>query len=164
MAEYTWDLGFNFDSLPDPDNDGNPYLLNGSVQFPSSGPSPGPSRFQVGDFVSFNLYNRTPNAIQTAYVVDGGLITFRSGDRLNTSTSPLAQNSIPIAAMRSNGFGSSVSIATASNVPAWLPLVPKQEIMNNGEFYFTILLYVQGPSSRITFRVDPEMIVGGTND
>lgn len=166
MAQYAWDIGFDFNALSDPENNNLPYLPNGCIQVindPVKGWTAGstPKIFQVGDMLCFNGFDRTENASPGDHTIIGGSITFVKADSATTSSSPFSINPINIGNVVSTSTGTSAYIWTPPNAPGYFNVVGFMTLANPGHYNFTILLDVQDKNqNKMTFRADPEMIVG----
>lgn len=190
MAAYMWDLGFNINAPVNANsNDGCPLLENGPVSLSGTAHECSPS-FAVGDVLGFNLFNiTTPPG---SYQVTSGSIQFWTVPKsATTSTFPFsvtppmtlgngAQASIQQGTLQGTttpcttlefglyanptGSGGSAVFGMNGNFPCWAIFAPVP-LVNEGSFNFTVKVNVQliGGGSTLTFRLDPEMIVGGTN-
>lgn len=176
--QYYWDLGFNFQSSPDPSNPEDQRLISyGFVMVQSGGNvDASPIGLSVGDTIGFNVFNTTPGVTfpDPDYSITAGAITFTdfvTGLPASPFTGP---NPLPVTPMSPSGYGWSTylsgvkpsQVATQSTTAPKYPIyncIAPQTVANPGDYRVTFSLTVQGPpngSPPVPFYADPEMSVG----
>jgi hypothetical protein len=184
---FTWELGFDFDMLPDPDDGTRTYLLNGFV---SGADLASPMLIEREDSVAVHLFNVTPGALSSEYEVTSGTLTFFNALIASETAYPFnpsdpvivggdnpdrpPQEITPEILPPSLGVPATITIpdlGTTTNSelsttfpgqprPRW-KLVDAQTFALDGIFTVTFQVIVQGPNGTKRFRVDPQMIIGG---
>ncbi len=184
---FTWELGFDFNMLPDPDDGTRTYLLNGFV---SGVDLASPMLVEREDSVAVHLFNVTPGALLSDYEVTSGTLTFFNalvasetaypfipgpvivgGDNLDTPPQEVIPDiSLPAAlgvpaTIAIPALGATIHPCLSTTFPGqphprW-NLVHTQTFALDGIFTVTFEVIVQGPNAPKTFRVDPQMIIGG---
>ncbi|HWM90990.1 MAG TPA: hypothetical protein VN493_09505 [Thermoanaerobaculia bacterium] len=185
---FFWDIGFDFNSVQNP-RTGEDFLAIGLVLAqPNNADVPAtPVGISIGDTIGFFAYDITSNPTGTSSIT-GGAITFtnavpQSDSNNNTITSPFNNStgdfltSISIPALTNIGTGMSTifsgiqapQASTTNNAATFTKFsIGSMTVNNLGRFMMTVELTVQVPNGNggtttKTFFVDPEMIVGGTN-
>jgi len=174
MATYIWDLGFDFNASPDPQNSNLPDLQNNMALMAGDvGIDVGnPQDLFLNDTISFNAFNLTSGASTQGYSIMSCTFIFNQGATNNPSNTPypfdqsvaifaggdnsaalpvtaaIGQNSatIPIPELGQTTYESPSFIFTSSpEFPRWVIIPTHLPLATTGKFSFTILLTVQGP-------------------
>jgi hypothetical protein len=175
MATYEWDLGFDFDSLPDVGNGDRFYVQNGFVRITDDGTKvPGtPFGLSIGDTISFKVFNVTSGATASDFSIIDGTVVYTKAETTDGSSAPFDDlttvdgfPAMVIPAMAASAAGQEVSaifsgMAQVVQFQEWT-VVPSATLANNGKFFFTVEIHIQrtGEANPRFFRVDPEMVVG----
>ena len=160
MADYNFDIAFDWNALGDPDNGGNPLLAIGLATFNQPVQRGTQYTFHLGqDSFCFNGYDQTPGATVGAHSISGGSVTFRPAVT-QTASSPINQASLSIGQPASSGMTPS-DVFPGADYPSFCPVLPLQLVTEEGDFFFTVSLNVTSDGITKTFSVDPEMIVEG---
>jgi hypothetical protein len=187
-TDYFWEVGFDFNNDPDPENDNKVQLQNGLVEVSPNHQLGDLEQTRVNDTLGFRAFNVTTfnsNQDPSAYSITDVSIRFSNADDQSppcpideSEPVPLDDNRTTDVHIDGNSatinFGSlgpseadepSTFFTNESEYPVW-PLVSPLSLISTGSFNVTLLLTVQGPNASgatttKTFRADPEMIVEG---
>ncbi|MFY9822228.1 MAG: hypothetical protein WAM82_12675 [Thermoanaerobaculia bacterium] len=167
---YEWHLGFDFDSLPDIANGNRFYVQNGFVRITDDSkrvPST-PFGLNVGDMISFKVFNVTTGATASDFSITDGEIVYAKAETTDGSAAPFdglpTINGLPtmvIPAMAASVASQEVSAifsGLAQEVQFQVWGVPgSTEVAHDGKFFFTVTLNIQkvGEDTPRLFRVDP---------
>jgi hypothetical protein len=179
---FVWELGFDFNAVVQATTlQGDIFFLqNGFMMVDADHGAGGvpatPVGLDVGDSVQFHAFNVTKNPEGTFTIYDGR-ISFRKAVTNQTIGSPFALSQLPFGEPEP-ASSDQVSVtfggiqANQPQVPEPLPTFPMYAgpsdviAVEEGRFLMTVILKVRQTvedqdSVEKTFRVDPEMIIGG---
>lgn len=190
MAQYYWDLAFNWNAAEESNTQSAlqcGLVLEGNPNFRAGMPGSSVS-LDIGDTIGFSVFNVTSGAGLAGYSLLSGLMTFTNGNAQagddfpfnsaapvplgnETTVMPVVGQSSVTVSTPSFGPASYFALSAyfsfpefSSTFPSWQLVSPQWAVSNNGNFYFSAALTIQGPNGdQRTFYTDPEMIVGGTN-
>jgi hypothetical protein len=162
MADYHFDIGFDWDSKQKEGFDGYlqvyPIAVNANVGSDSDF-----VHFRTGDTVEFYVYDVSEQkGGSPSIAADDSWLTFSAADDSTPASSPINVSLLSGCALQSAGDGSSTAFGT--NLPAWNVLARggrqlSVPVTQSGKFFFTMVLTVTKDGVTKRFGVDPEMIV-----
>ncbi|HEX7185151.1 MAG TPA: hypothetical protein VF756_25215 [Thermoanaerobaculia bacterium] len=161
MTSYMWDLGFNWNSVPN--SDGSYELGNGLVVFPDNVPA-SPDQVLVNSSIGFNLFNIS-GATANNCSIDHLWITFSANQDGQSVTSPFNNNNFASLSSGSLTVQSPGGSTIFGPGPFPVSFAGDETAVNSGKFKFTVYLTVNGPdgsggTTKKIFKVDPEMVIG----
>jgi hypothetical protein len=163
MANYHFDIGFDWDSDPKGGYDGYLQVYPIAVSAAGTGSDSDFVHFQDGDTIEFYLFDISKESgAVPALPAASPWISFSAADQSTNSSSPINVSLLTGATLSTPTTG--MSTAFGEGLTAWSVNAPDGSLLsvpvaNDGRFFFTIELQVSKDGTVKRFGVDPEMII-----